>query len=119
MKTHELLEKSASLKTEARTLYETAARENREMSGNERSRFDALTAEAGVLTERAKDQAKLDALDRVADAEPITGTRGTPDLNRYSLGRAIRCALNGKIDGLEGELSAELQRGREPRGTIT
>jgi HK97 family phage major capsid protein len=104
---------------EIRSLIEKADTEKRDLSDNERARFDALKNEISGLDDRITRAQTVADLERIANASPITGERsGHPDLSRYSLARAIRSASNGKLDGLEGEISAALSKGREARGVM-
>lgn len=120
MKLHELQEKRASLVNEMRALVETAERESRDLAEGEQARFGALKGEAAALETRIGRAATVAEMERLADAQPINGERNGSlgDLSRYSVARAIRCASYGKLDGLEGELHAELSRGREMRGNV-
>lgn len=89
------------------------------LADNERARFDALESEVRQIDDRIRRAETLAEMERRAEAEPVSGEHnGTPDLSRYSVARAVRCALAGRVDGLEGEVSAELSRGREVRGNI-
>jgi HK97 family phage major capsid protein len=114
MRLSDLLEKKSLLVSEMRSLADKP-----EFSDTEQTRFDSLKGEVTTLESRISNLQTLQAFERAADASPIDGGRGVhSDLSRYSLARAIRSAGSGKLDGLEGEMHAELSRGREMRGNI-
>ncbi len=119
MRLSDLQESRGVMVAEIRSLIEKADTEKRDLSDNERARFDALKNEISGLDDRITRAQTVADLERIANASPITGERsGHPDLSRYSLARAIRSASNGKLDGLEGEISAALSKGREARGVM-
>jgi HK97 family phage major capsid protein len=117
MRLSDLQESRHSKVAELRNLVTTAETEKRDLSDQERGRFDSLKTEIGGLDDRIGRAQTVADLERLAAASPITGERsGHPDLRNYSLARAIRSAASGKgADGLEGEISAELSRGRSTR----
>lgn len=90
------------------------------LADNERARADALEAEIRTLDgsiRRAETLADLER--RATDAEPVGEIAGAPDLGKYRLTRALRGMAAGKLDGIEGEMHAELSRGRgEVRGVM-
>ena len=118
MKAHELQERRAQIVADMRSLADTAETEKRDLTGEEGTRFDALKADIADLDRRIGRAQTLAEMERHSAAEPVEGRAGTPDLSRYSVARAIRSAAAGRLDGLEGEVSAELSRGRETRGNV-
>jgi HK97 family phage major capsid protein len=118
MKLHELLEKRAAAVSEMRALADKAEIEKRDLSSDEDSRFGALKTEIADLDRKIGRAQTLAEAERSAPADLIEGRGGSPDLSRYSVARALRCAAAGRLDGLEGEVHAELSRGREVRGNI-
>jgi len=135
MKAHEKRAEAARLRAEARALEgrlnasegpigdaDMAAYEDL----NRRAR--ALLDEADAAETREREANELDAMLRrqeARDADPGANPAGLPDMPHhrrgasYSLLRAIRLRAEGRpVDGLEGEVSAELARrmARSPQG---
>jgi HK97 family phage major capsid protein len=119
LKLHELQESRANKVAQLRSLITNAEGEGRDLSEGERSQFDALKSEIAGAEQRIARAATVAEMERLADAAPVAGQRhGAPDLSDYCVTRAIRGAANGKLDGLEAEMHAELSRGREMRGNV-
>lgn len=116
-KRHDLKEMRASKIAEARSIIEAAESGSRDLSGEERARFDGLKTEITGLEERIARAETIAAMERAEAADPLTRS-GAPDIRNYSVARALRCAASGRIDGVEGEFHQELSRGRELRGNI-
>ncbi|WP_442756601.1 phage major capsid protein [Methylocystis sp. JAN1] len=112
----DLMEKRSALVDEMSTLVA------KDMAGTlgdeERARFETLDSEVKALDDRIARARKVEAYERVADADPVTGGPGARDLRGYSVARALRSSLAGRLDGLEGEMHAELSKGRETRGIM-
>ena len=70
MKIHELLEQRAKKIAEMRTLQTTADTANRDLSDNERQRFDQIETEVRAINEKIERAQRLDALERSAAATP-------------------------------------------------
>lgn len=128
MNARELRNKRAGLKVEAQTILDAAKNETRELTVEERAKFDGLTEQIDSLAADIRRVEKMESL----NAEPAE--RGNPlaaeigmtkkEIQRYSIVRAIRAASEAKDDprawdraGLEREASdAVAQRfGRNPR----
>jgi HK97 family phage major capsid protein len=119
LKLHELQETRAAAVAEMRALSDKAETEKRDLTADEDKTFNTLKITIGDLDKKIGRAQTLAEMERRADAEPIDGERGgTPDLSRYSVARALRCAAAGRIDGIEGEVHTDLSRGREMRGNI-
>ena len=117
MKISDLQESRSGKVQELRNLADKIAKENRNFSDDEKTRFEALKAEVVSIESRISAAETVAAMERRADATVIAGERGLlPDLRSYSLARAIRS--NGRLDGVEAECHAELSKGREPRGIM-
>lgn len=120
---------------EARKIAETAKADNREMTEDEDKRFHQLVAEARKIEERAAALERIGAAEeRQRDQDNEGSERRTnpnplphedPGNTRggqrpYSLLAAMRSAMlnQGRVDGLEGEVSAEIARRSErtPQG---
>lgn len=128
MNARDLRDKRAGLKVEAQTLLDVAAKETRDLTVEERAKFDSLTVQIDTLAEDVRRAEKMAAL----NAEPVE--RGNPlaaeigmnknEIERYSIVRAIRAAAEAKDDprawdraGLEREASDAVAKrfGRTPR----
>lgn len=119
MRLHELQEQRAQAVAEMRGLADGADVAKRDLSEIEVGRFDALKGTVAGLDNQIVRAQTLQAMERAEAGAPVDNTRGAPDLSRYSLARALRCASVGRLDGIEGECHTELTRGREARGSVT
>lgn len=118
MRAHELQEALTTKATEMRGLVAAASAANRDLSDAEQTRFDALKGECATLEKRLSNAQTVAELERRAAATPVKDGPAARDMARYSVARALRGAMDGKLDGLEGEMNAELTRGREARGNV-
>jgi HK97 family phage major capsid protein len=122
---HELKRKRAKVVADARELNEKAEKEDRPKSPDERTRFEAFLKEAESLGEEIAQRGRLEALSSQVDANgdrrgEIMPHNESRNIGRYSILRAIRMLANHQtLDGLEGEVSKELElrRGRNVRGS--
>jgi HK97 family phage major capsid protein len=113
MSIKQLNEKRQSFRAEAEAILTQANVEKREVSASENIRLDRIKSEIfEVDRELAREQAEIRLAvsknERNADL-PIEG---------YSICRALHQAGLGRLDGLEGEISAEIARrsGKAPGG---
>lgn len=112
------LRQKRAAKLEALQAIQTrAANESRDFNDNEATDWSAGETEVRALDTQIQRAEFLAESERRADADPVSSFRPT-DLANYSIARAIRGAANGKLDGLEGEMHAELSRDRETRGVM-
>lgn len=128
MNARELRNKRAGLKVEAQTILDVAKNETRDLTVEEREKFDGLTEQIDSLAADIRRVEKMESL----NAEPTE--RGNPlaaeigmtnkEIQRYSIVRAIRAAAEAKDDpraweraGLEREASDAVAKrfGRNPR----
>lgn len=119
----ELMRRRAKLVADARAVSDKAGSENRSMTPEERTQFDASCAQADAVGQDIAARERLLGLESTVNAQ---GDRNgdplphqTETRHKYSLLRAIRLAGNMQsVDGLEGEVSAELarRRGKNVRG---
>jgi HK97 family phage major capsid protein len=123
MDSKELLRKRAKVVADARALTDVASKENRSLTPEERQKFDALEKEALGLSEDIATRQRLTELEATVMADGERSGEPLPhqkeSRHKYSVLRAIRLAADQRrVDGLEGEVSAELakRRGREVRG---
>jgi len=89
------------------------------LEGNEELRFTALEKEVRTLNDsihRAETMSEFERLE--ARGEPVGGPDMARELRNYSLAKAARESMQGKLTGVEAEMSAELSRGREVRGVM-
>lgn len=99
-------------------LNETRASKIAEMKGavNNPEAFDKLEGEVRALDKEIKRAATLAEFERQAEAQPDASAE--KELRSYSVAKAIQGQLAGKLDGVEGEMHAELSKGRETRGVM-
>lgn len=95
-----------------------AETENRNLSSEENSAFDAGRADVERIDRDIRNAQFLAEAERRGPGDPVNDNLQGADLTRYSAARAIRCAMTGQFDGIEGEMHAELSRGRETRGIM-
>lgn len=127
----DLRDKRAGLKVDAQTILDAAKSEQRELTNEERTRFDELTAQIESL---AGDIRRAETMDSLNNEQPAPAQRGVNpmaeigmtdrEIKRYSLMRAINAAVNALKDprawdaaGLEREASEAVAKrfGRTPR----
>ena len=124
MNARELRDKRAGLKVEAQTLLDVAASEKRELTVEEREKFDKLTEQIDSLAADIKRAEKMQSL----NAEPVEPKSNNPtasigmtdrEIQRFSVLRAISAAASGNWSGagLEKEASDAVAKrfGRTPR----
>ncbi len=121
MKIKELKETRSSKIAEMRSISDKAATEKRDLSSEERKRFDALDTEVTSLSARLTDAEKLAEFERL-EARGDTVSGGTSErrsLDHYSLSKAVSESRNGALTGLEAEWHQELAKDRaEVRGVM-
>lgn len=106
---------------EMNTIHDKAAGENRDLSGEERKRFDALDTEVRSLNTRLGDAEKLDEFERLeARGETVGGDAvARQSLEGYSVRKALGESRSGNLTGLEAEWHQELAKDRgEVRGVM-
>ncbi|MEP4260260.1 MAG: phage major capsid protein [Rhizobiaceae bacterium] len=121
MKIKELKETRSGKIAEMRTISEKAATEKRDLSGEERKRFDTLDAEVTGLSARLSDAEKLADFERLEErGDTVSGNgAGRRSLEHYSLSKAVAESRNGTLTGLEAEWHQELAKDRaEVRGVM-
>jgi len=121
LKLNEIKEQRAGKIAEMRQINDKAAGESRDLSGEERKRFDALDGEVRSLSARLSDAEKLAEFERLeARADPVSGNApAAHSLEGYSLSKALTESRSGTLTGLEAEWHQELGRDRaEVRGVM-
>ena len=127
--TKALGEKLVGIKKEMRSVHEQLTATP---SDELQSKWDELVARCEELEVSHARAARIESL---TDADPIgngalppTATNPEPEdrskdnpfnrMGEYSVLRAVRCRLDGKLDGLEGEISEEIAQrsGKSPQG---
>ena len=111
----QLNEKRGDLIKEADLVIDGAAAEKRALTAAENFRLDKIKSDIfQVDTDLAKAQFDLARAGR----EHLAQSGNLPDMRSYSITRAIQLAGQGRLDGLEGEISNELSRrsGKSPAG---
>lgn len=128
MNARELRDRRAGLKVEAKTILDVAAADKRELTVEERGKYDGLITQIDGLQEDIRRVEKMEALgaepqERSQNPVPEIGM-SDKEIKQYSIVRAIRAAASAKDDprawdkaGLEREASDAVARrfGREPR----
>lgn len=112
----ELRENRATRVAEMRGIVDKADAEKRDLSGEERTRFDQLKTEVAGLEDRISRAQALAEMERRADATPLNGPAGR-ELegleHRFSIGKAIgEYAASGRLTGAEAEWANEHRSGR-------
>lgn len=99
-------------------LQETRAAKLTELRANTENAesFDRIEGEIRELDKKIARAAKLAEYERQADAEP--DHRLDAEVREFSVAKAIRESVAGKLSGREAEVSAELGKGREVRGVM-
>jgi HK97 family phage major capsid protein len=134
-KAFELRQQRAKLVADARTIFEAAEKESRDMLADEAERYGKLLEDANVLKVRADRADSLDAIETELRSAPGR-TLGTEDLphnadkrHAYSIRKAIvqhydHMKGHGRLDGLEREVHDEMAHRRQadgltaPRGVL-
>lgn len=129
MNARELRNKRAELKVEAKTILDAVAAQKRDLTNEERDKFDGLTAMIDTMQEdirRAEKAESYSAEGETRSQNPLASTIGMSDkeINQYSIVRAINAAAGAKDNprawdaaGLEREASDAVAKrfGRTPR----
>lgn len=118
-KAYELRQKRATLLDESRTIVERCEKENRAQTEDEKRRLDEIFTEARGFAERisaierqaASERLGPEPESRKSDPLPHEDPGNTGTKHSYSLMRAASCLLRKvPVDGLEGEVSKELEK---------
>jgi HK97 family phage major capsid protein len=132
MTAHELRRLRAQKIAEAKTIFQTAAAASRDLSAEERPKFDGLMAEADSLEARAKQVERFDVLE--AELAGVGGRQAPPlphedpantrrGQHVYSMLKAMRQRMyaaegKGQLDGLELEVHNELAKRKNPNSPV-
>lgn len=114
-----LREKRTAKVAEMRGLTDAAQTAARDLTQDERSRFDTLESEVRSLSNQITDAEKLAEFERIeARAETISGPMAR-ELRGYSIAKAVGESAAGRLSGIEAEWHQELSRDRgEVRGVM-
>ncbi len=131
MNARELRNKRAGLKVDAKTILDAASNEKRDLTAEERTKYDALVVQIDAMQDdirRAETNERLQAepLERTLSQNPMANIgMNDNEIKKYSIVRAISAAVgmlqgNAKAwdnAGLEREASEAVAKrfGREPR----
>lgn len=121
MTIHDIKEMRATKIAEMRSINEAAAAASRDLTDDERQRFDGLDGEVRNLNTRLNDAERLAEYERLESrADPISGgTFRQGDLSGYSLAKALVESRAGTLTGVEAEAHQELAKDRaEVRGVM-
>jgi len=118
-KAYELRQKRAALVDEMETMSNRITKENRAFTKDENEAFTAKEAEARSLAERISTIERMDAIKKIGDEPETRKSDPLPHedpsnvgkKHRYSMMRAaLRVLGKQPVDGLEGEVSRELEQ---------
>lgn len=112
----ELREKRSARVTEMRSIHDKAANENRDLSAEEATRFDALKVEERSLSDQITRAETIAEFERQQDADPVD--EQARETRSFSLAKAVQESMQGRLSGREAEVHAELSKGRETRGVM-
>ena len=117
-KLKQLQEERATKLSDSQALVSTAETEKRELTAEEETRFDALTAEMRALDTkiaRAKEMEVIASAAAGASTQNRHSANDEKDLSRFSLRKLALSAMEGRVaTGLEGEMHQEAVK--EARG---
>ena len=111
-KTRDLKESRAKNIAEMRAMNDKAQAESRDLSGEERKRFDDLAIEVRAQGNRLSDAEKLEQFEKFEASGAPVGGEMQRELRNYSIAKAVSEAGEGNLSGLEAEVNAELSMGR-------
>ncbi|UWR22630.1 phage major capsid protein [Sulfitobacter sp. S190] len=116
----EIKEQRSAKIAEMTAIRDKAQGENRDLSGEERKRFDTLEGEVRGLNNRLTDAEKLAEFERLeAGGETVASGEERRSLARYSLSKAVAESRSGVLTGCEAEWHQELAKDRaEVRGVM-
>lgn len=118
----ELRAARAKIYDQAAELGRRAATEKREFTAEERTQMDGWLTQMDSLAEDVSRLERLDAHEHVTEADARRTSDPLPheidSKHQYSFTRAILAKADGKLDGLEGEVSCEIANriGKKPQG---
>lgn len=124
MALNDTLEKRDGLMHDMQAILDAAETEKRDLSADEKAKFDKMDGEMKTLEERRAREERMRELDRRSEeAEHIAGERrDQPEMNGYSAAKAIMEGAEMRMTGLEAEwhqhLSEQRGPGRKPQGVM-
>lgn len=120
MKLKDLKETRGGKIAEMRQISEKADGEKRDLSGEERKRFDTLDTEVRALNVKLADAEKMAEFERLEErGQDVSGDGAArQSLGGYSLAKALTESRSGRLAGLESEWHQELSKGRDVRGVM-
>jgi HK97 family phage major capsid protein len=115
MKSLELKRQKEGLMAERNILANKA-----ELSEAEKNRWDETESLVAILDKEIARQEQIESQQRIAAAGNgvDVSARDISDLNKYSLTKALREFLSGKLTGIEAEMHQEAERENSPMGGI-
>ena len=84
-------------------------RAKRAVEDDKLEEFDKIKTEITQIDKRISAQQFVDSAKLSKAKEPSDRLQSNRIANEYDLGKALRCAMSGRFDGLEGEVQAELR----------
>lgn len=118
-KAYELRQQRSTLLDENKTAIERAEREGRKLTPDEKVGVEARFTQAQDLAERISTIERLAAIEKLgpepserrSDPLPHEDPSNAGSKHRYSILRAVRCLADRRnVDGLEGEVSREMEK---------
>ena len=122
----ELRDERAGLKVEAQTILDAASNEKRDLTKEEREKYDGVVERIDTLAADVRRAEKMEQLQGETNPNPQRSANPTAEIGmteneiqRYSIMRAINAVINNNWDGagLEREASQAVEKrfGRSPR----
>jgi HK97 family phage major capsid protein len=109
-----LREARAKKVEEAQGIFNKAKGESRSLNADETTQYDALMTEVRSLATQITQAEEQEELEREAAGrtEPLNthNTTEARDLGKYSLLKAVRSTMGGKLDGIELEMHQEAEK---------
>lgn len=118
----DLLARRDQAVAEMRAVNTVAENDARDLTSDEKARFEAAETQTNALTAQIERARTLEAFERHSEAAQPDAeilSLDQPELRGYSIGRALHMGGEGRLDGLEGEWHSHLLQMRgNAKGTL-
>lgn len=118
LKLAELKKKRAAKVDALAAMFRSEQDETRSLTTDEQTALDQGETEIRSLDQQIRVAELMAEAERRAEGGEVLSGSGAMDLRSFNVARAVRGAMTGRLDGLEGEYHAEASRGRETRGVM-